>query len=239
MSLDSPTYASQRTSTQQQTPSIVCQPASSESRRRISTSKSMHNLSAANKAAGTARQLFPSASKDSLRSAALAQAQSADGAPQRSPRRTNNTFFGKMSESFLSPTLVEESNSAPSSPTKRSAAVAFSQPPSQPPKATSRPSAAQRTATAPPALSAPLPKYNLEDEDNLPSPFIKKKQSSAPVTRSATAGSRPPPVPSRALRPSGSRLSLASKLAIGRTNGKVDEQGRLVGNKAGVSATLS
>ena len=220
-------------------------PPSSENRRRMIASKSMYNLNT--QKLPTARQLFHSSSKDSLRSSPS----TLDS--QRSPLSAHSvySFFPPRSED-TSPTLVEEPASAPASPTKRTAAVAFASmrsssdervqtaPAALPMPQVQRPAASARTATAP-------PRYNMEDEDSLPSPFIKKKPSILNLGggKSATRTSSVPNT--RTLRPSTSRHSLLSaKTVVGRamTNMKsaatTDEQGRLTSDKRSSSAsTLS
>lgn len=127
-----------------------------------------------------------------------------------------------------------------------------------------RPQPMSRTATAPPllpsastpslaSLAAALPsagsgpRYNLEDEDSLPSPFIKKKASmgirAMAAAQAATASGSASTITrrqsssnlssiagsigsARGLRPSTTRQSLAGKLALHRQSSKVDDQGR-------------
>lgn len=169
------------------------------SRKRLVSSRSMLNLQTGSKPV-TAKQLFPSQSKDCLRSAARAQQEALLNSPSRRAQVAEESFFGQRA----------------SSPAKRTAQAAFTaqQEASASPSRSSRPIQPSRTSTAPPILSTlpPAPKWNMDDEDNLPSPFIKKKVE----TRQQRAARAPPAVPSRQLRPSTSKLSLATKLAMGR-----------------------
>lgn len=178
------------------------------SRKRLVSSRSMLNLQTGSKPV-TAKQLFPSQSKDCLRSAAKTQSEALLNSPSRRAQVAEESFFGQRA----------------SSPAKRTAQAAFAAQQQEipaSPSRSSRPTQPSRTSTAPPILATlpPAPKWNMDDEDNLPSPFIKKKAE----TRQQKNARAPPAVPSRQLRPSTSKLSLATKLAMGRGKAAAEEQ---------------
>ena len=230
-------------------PTVTLSSSNSSIRKRITASKSMYNLNAGCRSSG-GKQLFPSQSRDCLRSAAASQNSAL-------PSPTRLEFPGGhrlMRAASASPLVEHPPTLAPSSPSKRSAAIAFFSPRDSVSSLSSlteapapiRPSSSIRTATAPAALPTILaqPSWNLEDEDSLPSPFLRKKASSTNIipraTAAAAAARGAPPVPPRTLRPSTSRLSLANKLAVGRaTRAVMDEQGRIVDKKSVVSSTVS
>ena len=227
---------------------------SSEARRRIATSKSMHNLKTSNSSrldSPTSRAYPPSSLAGSRQAHAyLQQPQSAGptistfsaGYPARpaSSSALENPNLGKRSESTASvATLV-------ASPSKRPGPVV---------RTATAPQLSHTASTASISSLASLPtihppRYNMEDEDNLPSPFLRKKASVGPlraiVTGQPATGSgggahrassssssivstvssvNAPGVPSRAGRPHTTRQSLANRLAMHRQQ-KVDEQGR-------------
>lgn len=177
------------------------------SRKRLTTSRSMLNLQS-NSKPNSARQLFPHQSKDCLRSAAKSQESLPPPSPSRRVPIAEESFFGQRQ----------------GSPPKRTAQAAFASPqeiPASPSRKdiNNRPTPPSRTSTAPPILPTmpQTPRWNMEDEDNLPSPFLKKKPAASKDASQAQRPARAPPVvPPRTLRPSTSRLSLATKLAMGR-----------------------
>ena len=183
-------------------------PSNTEARRRIATSKSMHNL----KTSGGARdspslRQFPPAALGSSRQAATVP-QSASAA-QTSFMHHLHTH-GRPSSSSAAEGSARRSNSAASIATVSNVHAHAS--PSK------RPTAPARTSTAPPQIhsvasmsalslyangtqqgqgvtyhnipsitSTAAPRWNMEDEENLPSPFIKKKASSSQPLRAIAA----------------------------------------------------
>jgi hypothetical protein len=236
-----------------------------EYRRRIAQSKSMHNL-----------HMSP---RDSV-SAPLPPLPAHLAASNASRHSTQVTSSGSEASTRRSPDMltspdlpsVNESSPAaprPISPSKRPAPSSSGG--SQPVVSTTgRPVMPSRTATAPPlaTISNALPqqlagpvRYDLLEDDDMPSPFIKKKHSAPPssvmrrlvgtaVGPLRAAPARPPSVQAQlaaaALQggpATGTRHSLASKLASNRAGsalGRVDETGRMARRGSTLtSATLS
>ena len=155
----------------------------------------------------------------------------------------------------------------PISPSKRSAhhpsspVNAFNSRPLPTHRSTAPPANPPTTHTPTDSVSGlPAPRYNLIDEDSLPSPFIKKKTSAPPSAVAAAAIQRRPSslsvafgtvvqparaAPSRPLHPSTSRQSLANRLAMNRAskmmNSVIDEQGRVPMDRRSstIAATMS
>lgn len=241
-----------------------------EARRKIATSKSMHNLksSASSQLSSPTPRFLPSLPK--YRTSSIASSEMAGSTLASIPQSASAVQTTFNTSSHLPPgyptrpassSAVELPGTGHSYYTTRSNS-AQANPIHSPSK---RPLAPSRTTTAPPSLSTAssmsalsslanhiLPgRYNLDDEESLPSPFIKKKASGAGplraiaaaqekaaqqaagmTTRSASSASLSsvanggaPAVPSRTGRPSTTRQSLGARLAMAR-QAKVDEQGR-------------
>lgn len=171
-----------------------------EARRRIATSKSMHNL----KSSGGSRHESPTSR--AFPSSLAMQRNQYTSQQQHTPTSVNSGTSGTFPPSRPASSSAVE---GPSSATRRSDSVASlgAIHPSvheriSPSK---RPMSIARTSTAPPQLSSaasmssissyatlthhglPAPKWNLDDEDTLPSPFIKKKISTGPLRAMAMA----------------------------------------------------
>lgn len=237
-----------------------------EARRRIATSKSMHNL----KSSGGSRHESPTSRAFP---SSLAQNRMHYASQQGTPTSVNNS-------GAAAPPIRPASSSAlegPSSGTRRSessasiAAHAMAPATSADRISPSKRMTMARTSTAPPQLSSAAsmsslasyatlgpqnglsaPRWNMEDEDTLPSPFIKKKVSTGPLRAIAMAHAQqqqhqpstvsgatmnrayssnsistgaPSKEGSRVTRAATARQSLAGRLAMHR-QAKVDEQGR-------------
>jgi hypothetical protein len=196
-------------------------------RRAVGPSKSMHNLASATKA----QPRLPSPPPPPL--------PQHDTAKQPS---SNNSSRGSSSGSSAS-SIAQPASAPPSSPSKQHAVHV------------TRPGLHGRNLTAPPAQMVPL--YDLADEENLPSPFLKKKTSAPPSSVMAAIGAaarvargavhRPAPsVPTagtRAARPAGTggsttgtRQSLAGRLALARA-AKAEEERQQAAAAAGTQQT--
>lgn len=166
-----------------------------EARRRIATSKSMHNL----KSSGGSRHESPTSRAFP---ASLAQNRmqyaSQQGTPSTSsgvapPTRpaSSSAVEGPSSGTRRSESSASIANHATSvadriSPSKRMTMARTSTAPPQLSSAASMNSLASYATLGPNGLPAP-PKWNMEDEDTLPSPFIKKKISTGPLRAIAMA----------------------------------------------------
>ncbi|CAD6589047.1 MAG: G2-specific serine/threonine protein kinase [Cyphobasidiales sp. Tagirdzhanova-0007] len=224
-----------------------------EARRRIATSKSMHNL----KTSSSSRQESPTSRAHPPSSLAGSKQAHAYLPQPQSAGPTMSTFpAGFPARPASSSALENPSLGSRRSDSTASVATLVASP-------SKRPGPGSRTATAPQLSHATStasisslaslptinpPRYNYDDEDSLPSPFIKKKASIGPLralaagqaaaisganihramsnSSIANAAVAPAPgVPSRAGRPHTTRQSLANRLAMHRQQ-KVDEQGR-------------
>jgi hypothetical protein len=169
---------------------------------------------------GTSRSMYNLASANK----ATAVAPAPPPLPSAHQQPTNNSSAGSSTSS----TQQQPASAPPGSPSKQQQVAA------------SRPAPPTRNATAPAQLAPP--QYDPTDEDNLPSPFLKKKTSTgAPTSVMAAAmrmarGAVHRPAPAaptatmatRAARPSGgtttgTRQSLAGRLAIARA-AKAEEE---------------
>lgn len=231
-----------------------------EARRRIATSKSMHNL----KSSGGSRHESPTsrAFPSSLAQNRMHYA-SQQGTPPTSsampPTRpaSSSALEGPSSATRRSESNASIANHATSvadriSPSKRMTMARTSTAPPQLSSAASMNSLASYATLGPHGLTAP--KWNMEDEETLPSPFIKKKISTGPLRAIAMAHAQQQHQPaatvsggtmhrayssnsisnsaqgkdpngSRVTRAATARQSLAGRLAMHR-QAKVDEQGR-------------
>lgn len=229
-----------------------------EARRRIATSKSMHNL----KSSGGSRhesptsRAFPSSLAQNRMHYASQQGTPSNGAAPPTRPASSSALEGPSSATRRSESSASIANHASSvadriSPSKRMTIARTSTAPPQLSSAASMNSLASYATLAPNGL--PAPRWNMEDEDTLPSPFIKKKISTGPLRAIAMAHAQQQHQPatisggtmhrayssnsisnsaqgkdpngSRVTRAATARQSLAGRLAMHR-QAKVDEQGR-------------
>lgn len=175
-----------------------------EARRRIATSKSMHNL----KSSGGSRhesptsRAFPSslaqnrmqyASQQGTPSASSSSHSNNSVAPPTRPASSSAvegpSSGGGTRRSESSASIANHATSVADriSPSKRMTMARTSTAPPQLSSAASMNSLASYATLGPNGLPAPPPKWNMEDEDTLPSPFIKKKISTGPLRAIAMA----------------------------------------------------
>ncbi|GAA97424.1 uncharacterized protein L969DRAFT_48742 [Mixia osmundae IAM 14324] len=196
--------------------------------KRITTSKSMHNLQTPRQGANSPVPM--------------------DISPHLSPSKVPVAISRRRRIS----TAVGAATPLPPSPTKTPPLVHLNSEPAGITDAHQRPSAAARTATAPPELPPSTyqygsePIYDMKDQENLPSPFLKKKRSHqmispvlaqlepaqlkaspelthrsskeilAPSAENVDNNKGAPVIPSRSKRPTIARQSLANRLAVHR-----------------------